>query len=131
MMKLAVGDGPAASSRVSTLTPAKLVASLDQVVTQWMSPSYTDGGSACASAQVQVVGVATKPSTVMLQRSGAIRGVTSAVSTGQSEPTSYCPGGNRGSRSLCARPKKPRVPAMRSHLSAEAQCSARVYTTDP
>src|SRR6478609_11803928 len=122
MMKLAVGDGSAASSRVSTLTPAKLVASFDQVVTQWMSPSYTDGGSAWASAQVQVVGLATRPSTVMLQRSGTIRGVTSAVRTGQSEPTSYCPGGRRGSRSLCARPKKPRVPAMQFHLSVDANC---------
>ena len=38
-MNVASGAGPAASSRVSTLTPAKLVPSLDQVVTQWMSPS--------------------------------------------------------------------------------------------
>ena len=74
---------------MSTLTPANCVSNFDQVVTQWMSPRYSDGGRACASSQVQVVGVSTFPSTVMLHVSGAIRGVGSAVSTGQSAPTSY------------------------------------------
>ena len=35
-----------------------------------MSPRYSDGGRACASSQVQVVGVSTSPSTVMLHVSG-------------------------------------------------------------
>src|SRR6476620_4484834 len=78
----AVGCGRAVASRVSTLTPSKLVASLDHVVTQWMSPSYRDGGNACAWSHVQVVGSSTRPSTLIDQRSGSIRGVTSAVSTG-------------------------------------------------
>src|SRR3954453_21544854 len=108
MTKCASSVGCAASSRVSTLTPANQVSNFDQVVTQWMSPRYSEPGSACASSQVQVVGFATLPSTLMLQVSGAIRGVGSAVSTGQSAPTSYCPGGRRGSRSR-RRPKKPRV----------------------
>src|SRR3954471_24986086 len=107
MTKCASSVGRAASSRVSTLTPANHVSNFDQVVTQWMSPRYSERGSACASSQVQLVGFATLPSTLMLQVSGAIRGVGSAVSTGQSDPTSYCPGGRRGSRSR-RRPKKPR-----------------------
>src|SRR4051812_9657035 len=114
MTKCASAVGRAASSSVSTLTPANCVSNFDQVVTQWMSPRYSDGGSACASSQVQVVGFSTRPSTVMLQVSGAIRGVGSAVRTGQSLPTSYWPGGSRGSRSRF-RPKKPLVTAdMRS-----------------
>jgi hypothetical protein len=112
MTKCASAVGRAASSSVSTLTPANRVSNFDQVVTQWMSPRYSERGSACASSQVQVVGVSTWPSTVMLQFSGAIRGVGSAVRTGQSAPTSYCPGGSRTSRSLL-RPRNPLVgPAM-------------------
>ena len=42
------------------------MSNFDQVVTQWMAPRYSDGGSACASSQVHVVGFATRPSTVML-----------------------------------------------------------------
>src|SRR3954451_16381449 len=108
MTKCASSVGWAASNRVSTLMPAKNVSNFDQVVTQGMSPWYSERGSACAWSHVQVVGSATLPSTVMLHVSGAIRGVGSAVSTGQSLPTSYCPGGRRGSRSR-RRPKKPRV----------------------
>src|SRR3954452_15015611 len=96
MTKCASSVGRAASSSVSTLTPANQVSNFDQVVTQWMSPRYSERGSACASSQVQVVGAATRPSTVMLQDSVVMRGVGSAVSTGQSLPTSYCPGGRRG-----------------------------------
>ena len=55
---------------MSTLTPANCVSNFDHVVTQWMSPRYSDGGSACASSQVQVVGGSTWPSTVMLHVSG-------------------------------------------------------------
>ena len=102
--------GRAASSRVSTLTPVNRVSNFDQVVTQWMSPRYSEGGSRCTSSHVQVVGSSTRPSTVMLHVSGAIRGVGSAVSTGQSLPTSYWPGGSRGSRSR-RRPKNPLVGA--------------------
>src|SRR3954447_10982108 len=108
MTKCASSVGCAASSRVSTLTPANQVSNFDQVVTQWIAPRYSDSGSRCASSQVQVVGLATLPSTLMLQVAGSMRGVGSAVSTGQSLPTSYCPGGRRGSRSR-RRPKKPRV----------------------
>src|SRR3954471_8778723 len=108
MTKCASSVGCAASSRVSTLTPANQVSNFDQVVTQWIAPRYSDCGRACASSQVQELGLATLPSTLMLQVSGTIRGVGSAVSTGQSLPTSYCPGGRRGSRSR-RRPKKPRV----------------------
>src|SRR3954463_7834528 len=105
MTKCASSVGCAASSRVSTLTPANQVSNFDQVVTQWMGPRYSDGGSLCASSHVHEAGLATLPSTLMLQVSGAIRGVGSAVSTGQSLPTSYCPGGRRGSRSR-RRPEK-------------------------
>src|SRR3954447_14840598 len=108
MTKCASGVGRAASSRVSTLTPANHVSNFDHVVTQWIAPRYSERGSGCASSQVQLVGDSTRPSTVMLHVSGAMRGVGSAVSTGQSVPTSYCPGGRRGSRSR-RRPKKPRV----------------------
>ena len=62
--------GRATASRVSTLTPANVVSSLDQVVTQWMSPKYVDPGSAWISRQVQVVGDSTRPSTVIVHRSG-------------------------------------------------------------
>ena len=54
-----------------------------------MSPRYSDRGSACAWSQSHVVGVPTAPSTVIDHVSGAIRGVGSAVSTGQSDPASY------------------------------------------
>lgn len=106
--KCASSVGCAASSSVSTLTPANHVSNFDQVVTQWMAPRYSEPGSAWASSQVHVEGLATLPSTEMLHVSGAMRGVGSAVSTGQSAPTSYCPGGSRGSRSR-RRPKNPRV----------------------
>src|SRR3954454_14854952 len=108
MTKCPSAVGCAASSSVSTLTPANHVSNFDQVVTQWIGPRYSDGGSACASSHVHEAGCATFPSTLMLHVSGAIRGVGSAVSTGQSRPTSYWPGGSRGSRSR-RRPKKPRV----------------------
>src|SRR3954453_1162022 len=108
MTKCASSVGWAASNRVSTLMPAKNVSNFEQGVTQWMSPGNSGRGTACAWPHVQVVGLATLPSTVILPVSGAIRGVGSAVSTGQSLPTSYCPGGRRGSRSR-RRPKKPRV----------------------
>src|SRR3954452_16072955 len=52
LTKCASAGGRAASSSVSTLTPANCVSNFDQVVTQWMSPRYSDGGSACASSQV-------------------------------------------------------------------------------
>src|ERR1700712_1349236 len=61
------------------------------------------------SAQDQVCELVTSPSTVIVHFSGSSRGVTSAVSTGQSAPVSYWPGGSRGSRSRWCRPKKPRV----------------------
>src|SRR6185312_13094859 len=108
MTKCASSVGCAASSSVSTLTPANHVSNFDQVVTQWMAPRYSEPGNRCASSQVQLIGLATLPSTLMLHVSGEMRGVGSAVSTGQSAPTSYCPGGRRGSRSR-RRPKKPRV----------------------
>src|SRR3954464_15999828 len=96
MTKCASAVGCAASSRVSTLTPANQVSNFDQVVTQWMGPRDSEGGRAGASSQDQVDGCATSPSTLMLHVSGAIRGVGSAVSTGQSRPTSYWPRGTRG-----------------------------------
>src|SRR4051795_3601056 len=105
MTKCASSVGRAAPSSVSTLIPANQVSNFDQVVTQWMSPRYSERGSACASSQVQVVGAATRPSTVMLQVSGVMRGVGSAVSTGQSLPTSYCPGGRRGGGAPAGRRK--------------------------
>src|SRR5690242_16714988 len=118
MTKCASSVGWAASSSVSTLTPANQVSNFDQVVTQWMAPRYSDGGSRCASSQVHVVGFATLPSTLMLHVSGVIRGVGSAVRTGQSLPTSYWPGGSRGSRSRLL-PRNPRVaPVMALSLPA-------------
>src|SRR5687768_9398093 len=67
MTKRPSGVGRAASRRVSTLTPEKYVSNFDQVVTQWMSPRYSDNGRRRASSHVQVVGCSTRPSTVMLQ----------------------------------------------------------------
>src|SRR3954468_10566012 len=107
MTKCASSVGCAASSSVSTLTPVNQVSNFDQVVTQWMAPRYSEGGRACAASQDQADGGPTSPSPLMLHVSGAIRGVGSAVSTGQSRPTSYWPGGSRGARSR-RRPKKPR-----------------------
>src|SRR3954449_3776512 len=107
MTKCASSVGCAASSSVSTLTPANHVSNFDHVVTQWMAPRYSEPGSWCASSQVQVVGLATLPSTEMLHVSGAMRGVGSAVSTGQSAPTSYFPGGRPGAR-LRAPAEEPR-----------------------
>ena len=83
--------------------------SFDHVVTQWMSPAYVDGGSACISSHVHVVGCSTWPSTVKVHVAGSIFGVASAESTGHCLPVSYCPGGSRGSRSALPRPVKPRV----------------------
>ena len=113
-------QGPAASSRRSTLTPEKRVSNFDQVVTQWMSPRYSDSGSSCRSAQLHVCGSATNPSTDMVQRSASSRGVTSALSTGKSLPTSYCPGGSRGSRSAWCRPRNPRVKPLTTAPACEA-----------
>src|SRR4051794_26814849 len=129
MTKCASAVGRAASRSVSTLTPENQVSNFDQVVTQWMAPRYSDGGSRCASSQVQVVGDSTRPSTVMLHVSGAIRGVGSAVSTGQSAPTSYCPGGRRAS--LCRRrPRNPRVaPGMTSPPDGSAARGAGLERT--
>ena len=62
---------------------------MDQVVTQWMSPLYVSGGSCCTCFQVQVAGSSTRPLTVIDHESRSTRGVSSAVSTGQSAPTSY------------------------------------------
>jgi hypothetical protein len=61
----------------------------------------------------------TSPSTVIVQLSVSTRGVTSAVSAGQSSPVSYCPGGSRSARpALAARrfPVNPRVTGMRHIL---------------
>jgi hypothetical protein len=85
----ASGSGPACSSSVSTLTPVNVVSNLLHVVTQWMSPKYVEPGSACSSRQLQVRGLPTRPSTVIVHCSGSRWGVTSAVSAGQSRPTSY------------------------------------------
>ncbi len=74
---------------MSTDTPSNSIASLDHVVTQWMSPRYVDGGSACISSHVHVTGCSTCPSTVKDHSLGAIFGVTSAESTGHCRPVSY------------------------------------------
>src|SRR5262245_35201090 len=91
-------DGCATASRVSTDTPVNVIPSFDHVGTQWMSPSYVEGGRAWISSHVQVVACATSPSTVNVQVARSSFGVASAVSTGQLFPVSYCPGGRRGSR---------------------------------
>src|SRR5882724_3131474 len=80
----------------------------DQVVTQWIAPSYAPPGRARISSHVHVVGWATRPSTVNVQVEVSSFGVTSAVSTGHDRPVSYWPGGRRSS---CwrPRPEKPRV----------------------
>src|SRR5918993_662850 len=124
MTNCASAVGRAASSSVSTLTPENRVSNFDQVVTQWMSPRYSEPGRACASSQLQVVGRSTRPSTVMLHVSGVTRGVGSAVSTGQSVPTSYWPGGSRGSR--CRRPRNPRVGPGTSVLPGEGTLTRAV-----
>ena len=61
---------------------AEITPSLDQVVTQWMSPENADPGSAWISSQVQVVGWATRPSTENDHDARSGCGVTSAFSTG-------------------------------------------------
>ena len=97
---VAVGRGPAAASRSSTLTPANEVPSLLHVVTQWMSPAYVEPGSRWICSQVHSCADSTRPSTRRLQVARSRRGLTSAVSTGNVDPVSYCPGGSRGSRSV-------------------------------
>src|SRR5271167_4263417 len=79
---LAVLFNPAMPRRVSTETPLKCTPSLDQVVTQWMSPEYADSGRAWISSQVQVVGCATRPSTENDHDARSGFGVTSAFSIG-------------------------------------------------
>src|SRR3954453_3697191 len=74
-----------------------------------MSPSYSDGARAWISSQVQVVSRPTSPSTVKVQAAGSRFGVGSALSTGQLDPVSYCPGGSLGSRADPPRPRNPRV----------------------
>src|SRR5215217_1938249 len=93
-MWLASGSGSAASSRVSTETPAKLVPSLLQRVTQWMSPSKWEAGRAWISSQVHSAGVLTSPSTLNRQEARSTRGLGPAVSTGN-PGSAYWPGGSR------------------------------------
>ena len=83
--------------------------SFDHVVTQWMSPSYVDGGSAWISSHVHVVGVSTSPSIAKVHVAVSSFGVTSAVNTGHPRPVSYWPGGRRGSRSALPLPENPLV----------------------
>src|ERR1700681_2786682 len=83
--------------------------SFDQVVTQWMSPSYVDARRAWISSHDQLVGCSTRPSTLNDHASVVTLGVASAVRTGQVRPVSYWPGGSRGSRAAWPRPPKPRV----------------------
>ncbi len=58
--------------------------------------------------QVHVRGDSTRPWTVIVHSSRSTRGVSSAVRTGQSAPTSYCPGGRRPGSVTRRRPAKPR-----------------------
>ena len=51
---VALGSGRAACKSVSTETPENVTPSFDQVVTQWMSPSKVEDGSAWISSQVHV-----------------------------------------------------------------------------
>ena len=76
-------------SGVSIDTPSNSIPSFDHVVTQWMSPLYADGGSACISSHVHVVGCSTWPSTVKVHVAGSISGVSSAARTGHWSPASY------------------------------------------
>src|SRR5205823_15077378 len=108
-MCVAAGIGRATARRVSTDTPLNLTPSLDHVVTQWMSPSKVDGARVWISSQFQVVGCSTSPRILNVHVSVDSLGVASAVSTGQSEPTSYWPGGRRRSRVPSPRPRKPLV----------------------
>ena len=79
------------------------MSNFDHVVTQWMAPWYVDLRRAWISSQVHVVGCSTRPSTRNVHVSVASFGVTSALSTGQSSPASYWPGGRRGSRARAVR----------------------------
>src|SRR4051794_23242445 len=79
-------------------TPLNVMPSLDQVVMQWMSPSWMLGGRAWISSHVQALGVWARPSTRNDQSAVSSLGVTSALSTGHELPASYCPGGSRVSR---------------------------------
>ena len=63
-----------------------------------MSPSKSEPGSAWISSQVQETGCSTSPSMPKAQLAVDRLGVASAVSTGQSRPASYWPGGSLGSR---------------------------------
>src|SRR5262245_59298206 len=85
------------------------MSNFDHVVTQWMAPLYVDAGRAWICSHVQVVGCSTRPSTANVHDDVASLGVGSAVSTGHWLPTSYCPGGRRGSRASWLRPKNPLV----------------------
>ncbi len=42
MTWVAAGEGPAASSNVSTETPSQCMSNFDQVVTQWLAPASVD-----------------------------------------------------------------------------------------
>ena len=70
----------------------------------------SDRGRAIISAQFHDTFSSTRPSIVNDHVSVDSRGVASAVSTGQSLPASYWPGGSRGSRAR--RPLNPRVKVM-------------------
>src|SRR6478735_8252857 len=109
MTYAAEASGRATSSRSSTLTPLKVVSSLDHVVTQWMSPKKVEPGTACSSGQVHVCGDSTRPSMLNVHDSSDWCGVASALSTGHEDPVSYCPGGSRPRSGSGRRRWNPRV----------------------
>src|SRR3954451_24306603 len=92
----------------SSETPSQCMPNFDQVVTQWIGPSYVLCGRAWISSHVHVVGELTRPATVKVHAAMSIFGVTSAVNTGHADPVSYWPGGSRTSAEL-RRPVNPRV----------------------
>src|SRR5262245_25716642 len=71
------------SRSVSTETPRQTVSSFDHLVTQWMSRVISSLGRARNSSQVQPRGSSNSPTMEKSHRSGAVRGVGPADSTGE------------------------------------------------
>ena len=114
------------------------MSNFDQVVTQWIGPSYSDSGSRCSSSQVHWSGARPDRRPSSSSAPGRAAGSPRRSAPGSRAPTSYWPGG----RSVRCRPRLPtnglsaicRVPATAaarsggSSTSLIATCRGRVTT---
>ena len=104
---VAAGSGWAAASRVSTDTPAEADAELRPGGDAVDVPDVRRTAGRGSGPRSRSSAWSTRPSTVKVHVAVSSFGVASAVSTGQSGPTSYWPGGRRGSRGLAAAGEAP------------------------